>query len=316
MNKDSKILVTGAKGFLGQTVCENLYANGYTNLIPLGGHKEMDLTRQSMVNTLMLMHRPDAVLHLAARVGGIGANAANPGRYMYDNLSMGTNLIHASYKIRTVKKFVMVGTVCAYPKFTEVPFNESDIWNGYPEETNAPYGIAKRALVQLLMSYKAQYGLNSTNLIPVNLYGPHDNFNPESSHVIPALILKVAKAMRDGTDLTVWGTGSASREFLYVEDAADAIRLALETDTDSTPINVGTGVEISIRELVALICDFMGFEGEIHFDSSKPDGQPRRCLDTTKAKEQLGFVALTSFAQGLKNTIEWFKNSGELDRWN
>ena len=314
MNKDSKILVTGAKGFLGQSVCENLYSNGYTNLVRLGGHKEMDLTRQSMVNSLMLMHRPDAVLHLAARVGGIGANAANPGRYMYDNLSMGTNLIHASYKIHTVKKFVMVGTVCAYPKFTTVPFN--DIWNGYPEETNAPYGIAKRALVQLLMSYKAQYGLNSTNLIPVNLYGPHDNFNPESSHVIPALILKVARAMKDGTDLQVWGTGSASREFLYVEDAADAIRLALETDTDSTPINIGTGCEIQIKELVALICDYMGFQGKIQFDSSKPDGQPRRCLDTSKARKQLGFTALTPFHRGLRNTIAWFNNSGEIDKWN
>ena len=254
------------------------------------------------------------IIHLAATVGGIGANKENPGLFMYDNLCMGMNLIESCRKYGKLKKFIMVGTVCAYPKFTPVPFKEEDIWNGYPEETNAPYGIAKKALMELLIAYKKQYGFESTNLIPVNMYGPHDNFDPSISHVIPALILKIASAMKSGErQVELWGTGQASREFLFVEDCAEAIALSINKETGPEPINVGTGSEIKICDLVTEIAEQMGYEGQIVYDNSKPDGQPRRCLDTSKAKEKLDFEAKTGLQDGLKETIEWFIKESNID---
>jgi len=234
------------------------------------------------------------------------ANQENPGKFIYENLIMGTHVIHESMK-QSVKKFVLLGTVCAYPKHTKVPFKEEDIWNGYPEETNAPYGIAKKTLMQMLISYKEQYGFNGVNLIPVNMYGPHDHFNLTSSHVIPALILKIHNAVINKQDeIVIWGTGNASREFLFAEDCAEAISLALEKDISPSPINIGTGSEIKIIDLVKIIADIMNFQGIIRYDESKPDGQPRRCLDTSKAKKLLGFEAKTDLSTGLQKTIDWF----------
>ena len=257
-----------------------------------------------MLNT----YKPDVVIHLAARVGGIGANKINPGLFMYENLSMGVNLIESCRKYGKLKKFIMVGTVCSYPKFTPVPFKESDIWNGYPEETNAPYGIAKKALIELLKAYNKQYDMNCTNIIPVNMYGPRDNFNPEYSHVIPALILKFQRAIKtDSKSVEIWGTGKASREFLYVDDCAEAIKKSLDIDTGPDPINIGTGSEISIKDLSELIAEKCGYSGDIIFNTEFPDGQPRRCLDTNLAKHKLDFVAKTNLNDGLDKTLNWYK---------
>jgi GDP-L-fucose synthase len=253
--------------------------------------------------------RPDVVLHLAGEVGGIGANRANPGRYFYANMAMALNLIEQA-RARGIRKFVQVGTICAYPKHTPVPFHEEDLWNGYPEETNAPYGVAKKAALVMLDGYRQQYGLASSYLLPVNLYGPRDNFDPESSHVIPALIRKCETARREGRDhIECWGTGVASREFLYVDDAAEGVIRAAEVMEEPTPINLGTNQEISIRDLVCLVAKLVGFAGEIRWDPTKPDGQPRRCLDVTRAQEQLGWSAVVPFEKGLQQTIDWWRAS-------
>ncbi|MGL5793767.1 MAG: GDP-L-fucose synthase family protein, partial [Waterburya sp.] len=257
------------------------------------------------------VQRQDIVIHLAAHVGGIGLNRDKPAELFYDNLMMGTQLIHAAYQ-EGVEKFVCVGTICAYPKFTPVPFQEDDLWNGYPEETNAPYGIAKKALLVQLEAYRQQYGFNGIYLLPVNLYGPEDNFNPQSSHVIPALIRKVYEAQQRGEkELPVWGDGSPTREFLYSTDAARGIVLATQKYNEAAPVNLGTNQEITIKELVETICELMEFEGEIIWEIDKPNGQPRRCLDTQRAKAKFGFVAETEFRQGLKNTIDWYRQNPE-----
>ncbi len=298
-----KVLLTGSGGFLGQNLTPVL-SKDYSVYGPRA--RNWDLRKQSTCNQLVRYIRPDVIVHAAGSVGGIGANQENPGKFMYENLIMGANIIHAAKEFG-VEKFVLLGTVCSYPKHTPVPFKESDLWEGYPEETNAPYGIAKKALMKLVETYNEQYGFNGVNLIPVNMYGPHDHFNLTSSHVIPALILKVYNAMKNGdSSITLWGTGQVSREFLYAEDCAEAIKLAIEKDVPPDPINVGTGKEIKICDLASEIAEQMGFGGEILYDSDKPDGQPRRCLDTTKAKKLLGFEAKTSFQEGLKKTIEWF----------
>ena len=310
----TKVLVTGANGFLGKAVCNRVRKMDGCKLIPLNGKAEWDLTKQKYVDYALQQYEPDVIIHLAATVGGIGANKENPGLFMYDNLCMGMNLIESCRKYGKLEKFIMVGTVCAYPKFTPVPFKEEDIWNGYPEETNAPYGIAKKALMELLIAYKKQYDFESTNLIPVNMYGPYDNFDPSISHVIPALILKIASAMKSGKqEVELWGTGQASREFLFVEDCAEAIALSINKETGPEPINVGTGSEIKICDLVSEIAEQMGYEGKIVYDSSKPDGQPRRCLDTSKAKAKLDFEAKTDLQTGLKQTIEWFIKESNID---
>ena len=305
---EGKILVTGTGGFLGTTVLSKLISKGY-DVSSLSGSSSCDLRLQTEVDSLFEKESPDIVIHLAGRVGGIGINKENPGRFLYDNLMMGANLIEKARQ-NNCKKFVMVGTVCSYPKYTEVPFKEDDIWNGYPEETNAPYGIAKKTLMQMIISYKEQYGFNGINLIPVNMYGPHDNFDPNSSHVIPAIILKIKNAMKQEhhEDLEVWGTGSASREFLYVEDSAEAIISAMENLEDPRPVNIGTGNEIKIFDLVNMIADEMGFKGNIVWDKTKPDGQPRRCLDTSRAKELFGFEARTSLQDGIRKTLEWYES--------
>mgnify|MGYP005816082183 CR=1 FL=1 len=298
-----KVLLTGATGFVGQNIVQKL-SHEY-ELIGVGS-RHCDLRIQSNCEKLIDDIKPDVIIHAAGSVGGIGANKENPGKFMYENLAMGTNLIHKSM-ISDISKFILLGTVCSYPKFTEVPFKEGDLWIGYPEETNAPYGIAKKTLMTLLETYHQQYGFNGVNLIPVNMYGPYDHFNLTSSHVIPALILKVKTAMEQRQNsITLWGTGQASREFLYAEDCAAAIGLAIEKELPPQPINIGTGEEIKISELVETICDIMGFAGRIRYDTTKPDGQPRRCLDTSRARELLEFEAKTSLKCGLKKTIDWF----------
>jgi GDP-L-fucose synthase len=309
--RDKRVLVTGGAGFLGSYVVELLRTRGCRDpFIPRS--REYDLRREEAVVRLLEQVRPDVVIHLAAVVGGIGANRANPGRFFYENLMMGVQLIEQS-RVFGVKKFVTVGTVCSYPKFTPVPFREGDLWNGYPEETNAPYGLAKKMLLVQGQAYQQQYGFNSIHLVPVNLYGPGDNFDPASSHVIPALIKKCVDAVEsgDGT-LTVWGTGSATREFLYAADAAEGIVLAAERYDGDEPVNLGAGVEISIKDLVELIARFTGFEGTLDWDASKPDGQPRRLLDTQRAEKYFGFRATTGFEVGLKRTIEWYRHSGRV----
>ena len=301
MNR-KKVLLTGATGFLGKNVVPVLSEEYEV----IGVGSEWDLRDQQAVDNLFFEFDFDVIVHAAGSVGGILANRENPGKFMYENLIMGANLIEAARQFG-VDKFVLLGTVCAYPKFTPVPFEEKQIWNGYPEETNAPYGIAKKALMKLLETYNEQYQMNCVNLIPVNMYGPHDHFNLTSSHVIPALILKFYNAMKEGKrKVTIWGTGEASREFLYAPDCAEAISLAIQKDVEPEPINIGTGTEIKIKDLVVEIAQQMGFEGDIFYDSSKPDGQPRRCLDVERAKARLGFEAKTDFQNGLKNTIEWF----------
>jgi len=314
MNKDKKILITGGTGFLGKAVVDTLQSRGYTNLLTIG--RSVDLTCYKETLEYFALKKPDAVIHMAATVGGIGANKANPGLFMYNNLVMGTNTIEAS-RLSKVEKFVMIGTVCAYPKFTPVPFKEEDIWNGYPEETNAPYGVAKKALMQLVQSYHEQYDFNGVNLIPVNMYGPHDNFDPAISHVIPALILRIYKAIKFDIDsVEVWGTGNASREFLHVYDCAEAIALSLEKDISPEPINIGTGGETQIRHLARTIADIMGYKGAVYFNSDYPDGQPRRQLDISLAREQLGYEPKIGLQQGLETTIDWFmENKEEFDAY-
>jgi GDP-L-fucose synthase len=307
------VVITGGRGFLGSAVFDRLESglNNYT-VIQLGGKRDWDLTQTKYVDTMLAHYKPDIVIHLAARVGGIGANKANPGLFMYENLAMGMNLIESCRKYGGLEKFIMVGTVCSYPKFTPVPFNESNIWNGYPEETNAPYGIAKKALIEMLTAYKNQYDFNSTNLIPVNMYGPRDNFDPAYSHVIPALILKYKRAIKLNLNkVEIWGTGEASREFLYVDDCARAIEKSLEIETGPDPINIGTGSEIRIKDLALLIAEKCGYNGDIIFNADFPDGQPRRCLDTELAKKKLGFGTQTDLDEGLDTTLDWYNNNEE-----
>jgi GDP-L-fucose synthase len=302
-----RIAVTGGAGFLGRVVVRKLRERGCRDVfVPL--IEEYDLRRTEQIQRMLREARPDVIIHLAAVVGGIGANRENPGRFLYDNLIMGTRLIEES-RLAGISKFVCLGTICAYPKLTPVPFREEELWNGYPEETNAPYGLAKKMLLVQLQAYRQQYGFNGIYLLPVNLYGPGDNFDYQSSHVIPALIRKCIEA-RDGGAPRVecWGTGRATREFLYVDDCAEAILLATERLEDSEPVNLGSGREISIRDLAELIRGMTRFEGELAWDADKPDGQPRRCLDTSRARERLGFVAGTSLEDGLARTIEWYES--------
>ncbi|OHA94156.1 MAG: GDP-fucose synthetase [Candidatus Zambryskibacteria bacterium RIFCSPHIGHO2_12_FULL_38_34] len=303
--KNKKILVTGGAGFLGSFVMQELIKKGVSpKNITIPRSKDCDL--RIFKNCLKVVRNQDVVIHLAAKVGGIGFNKEKPGELFYDNLIMGAQMIEAARQVG-VKKFVAIGTICAYPKFTKVPFLESELWNGYPEETNAPYGLAKKMLLVQAQAYRQQYGFNTIYLLPVNLYGPGDNFDPNSSHVIPALIKKVADAQKAGKNfIEVWGTGKASREFLYVEDAAKGIVLATEKYDKPDPVNLGASKEITIKDLVKTICTQMKFKGEIHWDSTKPDGQPRRKLDVSRAKKEFGFIAKTSFETGLKKTIEWY----------
>lgn len=302
---NKSVLVTGGSGFLGSQVVKQLSDIGCKEVF-VPRSLEYDLTQMEAVRRLYTDSMPNIVIHLAAKVGGIGANRENPGKFFYDNLMMGTQLIEVGRQVN-LEKFVCLGTVCAYPKFTPVPFQEDELWNGYPEETNAPYGIAKKALLVQLQAYRQQYGFNGIYLLPTNLYGPGDNFDPASSHVIPALIKKCVDAVRSNAPIIdVWGTGSASREFLYVTDCARAIIQATEVYDGSEPINIGAHREVTIRELVKLIAELTDFKGKIYWDSSKPDGQPRRCLDTSRAKELLGFVAKTDFREGLIETINWY----------
>jgi GDP-L-fucose synthase len=302
---DKRIAVTGGDGFLGRHVVQALQARGCTRIL-VPSITQYDLTKEEAVTRFYADAQPEIIIHLAAEVGGIGANRANPGRFAYANLVMGALLIEHA-RIAGVEKFVQIGTICAYPKFTQVPFREQDLWNGYPEETNAPYGLAKKMLLVLAQAYRQQYDSNIIYLLPVNLYGPHDNFNPESSHVIPALIRKCIEAKDLGSgEIVCWGDGSATREFLYVEDCAEAIVRATERYDGSEPVNIGAGFEISIRDLVNLIVEIEGFDGKITWDTSKPNGQPRRCLDTSKAEEFFGFRAQTDFRTGLRKTIRWY----------
>ena len=303
-----QVIVTGGGGFLGKHVVKKLLESGHeSNQIIVPRHITYDLTDRYDCEKLFYSNgNPETVIHLAASCGGIGANRENPGYYFYENMMMGLNVIEAARNFG-VQKFVMVGTVCSYPKYCPVPFNEEDIWNGYPEETNAPYGIAKKALYTMLQAYEDQFGFNSTVLIPSNLYGPGDNFDPRFSHVIPALILKFKQAIDDNhRDVELWGTGEATREFLYVEDAAEAIVKSLTINTNADPINIGTGDEISIKDLANNIAHMMGFKGKIVFDTSMPDGQPRRCVDTRKAARILDFKAKTCINTGLRKAIDWF----------
>lgn len=304
---EHRIVVTGGAGFLGKILQEELLSRGAKRenlLVPL--IEDYDLTRSEDVAKMYSDMKPSVVIHLAAEVGGIGANRENPGRFFYANMAMGLHLIEQA-RIVGLGKFVQVGTICAYPKFTPVPFKEDDLWDGYPEETNAPYGIAKKALLVMLQAYRQQYGLNGVFLLPVNLYGPGDNFDPQTSHVIPALIRKFVEAKTESRDeAVVWGTGKASREFLYVQDAARGIALAAQGYDKGDPVNLGAGFEITIADLVEKIRSIVGYEGKITWDTSKPDGQPRRCLDTTRAKEQFNFQAQTSFDDGLKQTVDWW----------
>jgi GDP-L-fucose synthase len=305
---NQRILVTGGAGFLGKQVVSQLVAAGATpEKITVPRSKDFNLCQWEACQRAV--DQQDVVIHLAAHVGGIGLNQEKPAELFYDNLMMGTQLIHAAYQAG-VKKFTCVGTICAYPKFTPVPFKEDDIWNGYPEETNAPYGVAKKALLVQLQAYRQQYGFNGIYLLPVNLYGPEDNFDTRSSHVIPALIRKVHEAQLAGEkQIPVWGDGSPTREFLYSEDAARGIVMGTTSYDDADPVNLGTNHEVPIKELIELICKLMNYDGEIVWQTDKPNGQPRRCLDTERAKERFGFEAKVSFEQGLKNTIDWYRTN-------
>jgi len=316
---NKRITVTGGSGFLGSCVVEKLKERGCKDIF-VPRSKDYELVEYEACKRLYKDAKPDIVIHLAARVGGIGANRLNPGKFFYDNLMMGVQMMEIGRQVG-IEKFVAVGTICAYPKFTPVPFKEEDLWNGYPEETNAPYGLAKKILLVQAQAYKQQYGFNAIYLLPVNLYGPRDNFDLESSHVIPAIIRKCVEARRSQVEvkakvetanpqpeysLTVWGTGSPTREFLYVEDAAEGIVLATEKYNKPDPVNLGSGFEISIKDLVGLIARLTGFGGKIIWDVSKPDGQPRRKLDTSKAEKEFGFKAKTPFEEGLQKAIDWY----------
>jgi GDP-L-fucose synthase len=304
-----RVMVTGGGGFLGRAVVRRLEAAGATDVF-VPRSPDYDLRTLAGIERVLADGRPELVIHLAAVVGGIGANRENPGRFFYENAIMGIQLMELA-RLAGIAKYVQVGTVCSYPRLTPVPFKEDDLWNGYPEETNAPYGLAKKMLLVQGQAYREQYGFNVIHLIPVNLYGPGDNFDPASSHVIPALIRKCVDARESGADhIDVWGTGAASREFLYVDDAAEGIVLAAERYDGAEPVNLGVGREIAIRDLVELIARLTGFEGEIRWDPSKPDGQPRRALDTSRASERFGFEAETSFDEGLRRTIEWYRTRG------
>ncbi len=305
-----RVTVTGGAGFLGRFVVERFERVGAEVFVPL--IEEFDLVQPGDVARMYDEGRPDLVVHLAAKVGGIGANRENPGSFFYDNLMMGVQLMHEGWR-RGLAKFVALGTICAYPKFAKIPFAEDDIWDGYPEETNAPYGLAKKMLLVQSQAYRQQYGYNSVVLFPVNLYGPWDNFDPGSSHVIPAVIRKCVEAREAGADhITLWGDGSPTREFLYVEDCAEGIFMAAERYDDSDPVNLGTGGEITIKDLAGLIKDACGYDGDIVWDTSKPNGQPRRCLDTTRARESFGFVAPTPFEQGLRKTVDWYLSHRDI----
>jgi GDP-L-fucose synthase len=304
--KNMRICITGGRGFLGTHLVRIFKSHKY-NKIFVADIDKYDLRKTDEIKRMYREIKPDIVVHLAAKVGGIGANREHPGEFFYDNLIMGVELMEQARKFR-VQKFVALGTICCYPKFTPVPFKETNLWNGYPEETNAPYGLAKKMLLVQSQAYRQQYGFNSIFLMPVNLYGPGDNFDPNSSHVIPALIKKCFDALKAGDDeIVVWGTGNASREFLYVEDCAEAIVLATEKYNKSEPVNIGAGFEIRIKNLVKLIVRLTGFKGKIRWDKTKPDGQPRRKLDITKAKKEFGFKATTDFQSGLTRTIQWYK---------
>jgi GDP-L-fucose synthase len=301
-----RVVVTGGGGFLGSFVVRRLAEAGADQIV-IPRSKECDLREREDVVRLLATARPHMVIHLAATVGGIGANRQNPGRFLYDNAIMGIELIEQARR-HGVEKFVCVGTVCSYPKLTPVPFQEADLWNGYPEETNAPYGLAKKMLLVQLQAYREQYGFAGVYLIPVNLYGPGDNFDPESSHVIPGIIRKCLEAKAAGLPgITAWGTGKATREFLYIEDAAEAIVLAAERYDKADPMNLGSGQEISIRDLIDTVRELTGYRGEVRWDATMPDGQPRRCLDTSLAARELGWRARTPFREGLRRTIEWFE---------
>lgn len=305
-----RVVVTGGTGFLGSFVVEKLRERGATEVF-VPRSKDYDLRHRDAIQRMLQDAKPDIVIHLAARVGGIGANRAHPAEFFYDNLMMSVPLFHECWRFG-VEKFVAIGTVCAYPKFTSVPFKEEDLWNGYPEETNAPYGLAKKMLLVQSQAYRQQYGYNSIFLLPTNLYGPGDKFDLETSHVIPALIRKCIEAKERGDDhIVIWGTGKPTREFLYVEDAAEGIMLAAERYNESEPVNLGSGMEIGIWDLVHLIARLTGFEGEIVWDTSKPDGQPRRCLDTSKAEQLFGFRVKTPFEEGLRKTVQWYEQTLE-----
>jgi GDP-L-fucose synthase len=307
--ENKKVLVTGASGFLGKHVVERL-KQGNPEWIITPSHSELDLLDTDSIYDMLGLYKPDIIIHLAAKCGGIGANQKSPGMFFYQNLKMGMELIEAAHFFN-VGKFVQVGTVCSYPKYCPAPFKEDDIWNGYPEETNAPYGIAKKALLVQAQAYRQQYGFNAIYVVPVNLYGPGDNFDPSSSHVIPALIKKMMDAKDVGeTNVSIWGTGRATREFLYVKDAAEGIVLAAEKYDGADPVNLGNGMEISIEYLVHAVAHATGYHGEITYDTTKPDGQPRRLLDTNRALKEFGFEAKTPFIQGLKETVEWYETTG------
>ena len=306
--EDKTVLVTGGAGFLGSSLVRTLERHGLTKE-NISAPRSRDLDLRRWENCVEAVQDVDLVIHLAAKVGGIGYNMENPGSLFYDNAIMGIQLMEAARQA-DVKKFVAVGTICAYPKFTPVPFREEELWNGYPEETNAPYGLAKKMLLVQAQAYRQQYGFNAIYLLPVNLYGPGDNFNPASSHVIPALIKKFVEAVESGAkSVEVWGTGAASREFLYVDDAAEGIALATERYEKPDPVNLGAGFEITIRDLAGLIADLTRFAGEIVWDTTRPDGQPRRCLAVSRAEQEFGFRANTSFESGLKATIEWYRQA-------
>ena len=305
--ENKRIVVTGGAGFLGSYVVEKLKQKRCKEIF-IPRSKDYNLVEMEAVKRLYRDFNPDIVIHLAASVGGIGANRKNPGKFFYENIMMGVQMIEQG-RIFGIEKFVTLATICSYPKYTPVPFREENLWNGYPEETNAPYGLAKKMLLVQSQAYRQQYGFNSICLFPVNLYGPRDNFDLESSHVIPALIRKCIEAIEENkNEIVVWGTGDVTREFLYVEDAAEAIVLATEKYNKSDPVNIGAGFEISIKDLVKLIVDLTGFKGEIIWDTSKPDGQPRRILDVSKAEKEFAFRAKVSLEEGLKRTIEWYKN--------
>jgi GDP-L-fucose synthase len=303
-----KTVVTGGSGFLGSHLVELLEADGHD--VHIVRSKDTDLTDMGAVAQLFAEQRPDRVYHLAAEVGGIGANRDNPGRYWYANLTMGVNILEQA-RIHSTDKLVMVGTICSYPKFAPIPFREDTLWDGYPEETNAPYGVAKKALLVGAQSYREQYGLNSIMLLPVNLYGPRDNFDLQSSHVIPALIRKMVEAQQRGeSSVTLWGDGTPTREFLFVEDCARGLFMAGRDYNGAEPVNLGTGIEITIKDLAETVAAATGFDGEIIWDTTKPNGQPRRQLDVTRARERFGFEAEVSFADGMARTVEWFRANG------